>query len=86
MELDTAALMTDLTAKANWMQCHVRETEWVTDGKSGWLNGYYDNHGQPVEGVVNDLPRMMLPSQVFGIMYGTTTAEQTAELCRSAGR
>lgn len=49
VELDTAALMTDLTAKANWMQCHVRETEWVTDGKSGWLNGYYDNHGQPVE-------------------------------------
>ena len=86
VELDTAALMTDLTAKANWMQCHIRETEWVTDGKSGWLNGYYDNHGQPVEGVVNDLPRMMLPSQVFGIMYGTTTAEQTAEICRSADR
>lgn len=85
VELNTDALMADLSAKADWMQRHIRETEWVTDaGEHGWLNGYYDDNGRRVEGKIGDSVRMMLPSQVFGIMYGTATDAQVQEICASA--
>lgn len=64
---------------------HIRRNEWVTDAEgNGWFNGYYDNNGNPVEGVHGGNVRMMLTSQVFSIMSGTADEEMTAKICRSA--
>lgn len=72
-----------LTAMADWMKAHIRKQEWVGD-KNGmhWYNGYYDNHGRQVEGEFTEV-RMMLTSQVFTVMSGVATDEQTAEIVRA---
>ena len=82
-----AALAENLEGKARWLMEHIRRQEWIRDGESGWFNSYYDNHGRPVEGVQPDGGvRMMLTGQVFAIMSGTATEEQTKAITRSAGR
>ena len=85
VDLPVNALQDDLNQKADWMMEHIRKTEWVTDGVgNGWLNGYYDDHGEQVEGLVYGTVRMMLPSQVFAIMSGTADEEQVRDICASA--
>ena len=82
-----AALAENLEGKARWLMEHIRRQEWIRDGESGWFNSYYDNHGRPVEGVQPDGGvRMMLTGQVFAIMSGTATEEQTKAITRSADR
>lgn len=82
-----AALAENLEGKARWLMEHIRRQEWIRDGESGWFNSYYDNHGRPVEGVQPDgSVRMMLTGQVFAIMSGTATEEQTKAITRSADR
>ena len=82
-----AALAENLEGKAHWLMEHIRRQEWIRDGESGWFNSYYDNHGRPVEGVQPDGGvRMMLTGQVFAIMSGTATEEQTKAIARSADR
>ena len=82
-----AALAENLEGKARWLMEHIRRQEWIRDGESGWFNSYYDNHGRPVEGIQPDgSVRMMLTGQVFAIMSGTATEEQTKAITRSAGR
>ena len=82
-----AALADNLEGKARWLMEHIRRQEWIRDGESGWFNSYYDNHGRPVEGVQPDgSVRMMLTGQVFAIMSGTATEEQTKAIARSADR
>ena len=82
-----AALADNLEGKARWLMEHIRRQEWIRDGESGWFNSYYDNHGRPVEGVQPDgSVRMMLTGQVFAIMSGTATEEQTKAITRSADR
>jgi len=82
-----AALAENLEGKARWLMEHIRRQEWIRDGESGWFNSYYDNHGRPVEGVQPDGGvRMMLTGQVFAIMSGTATEEQTKAIARSADR
>lgn len=82
---------------AEWMKRHIRQNEWVgTPDGMHWYNGYYDNHGRRVEGVMQqaDVPgaqseaavRMMLTSQVFAIMSGTATDAQVQEIIRSVDR
>lgn len=75
-----------LTAMADWMKGHIRAQEWVgdSDGRH-WYNGYYDNHGRQVEGEFDEV-RMMLTSQVFTIMSGVATDEQTAEITKSVDK
>lgn len=75
-----------LTAMADWMKAHIRKQEWVGD-KSGmhWYNGYYDNHGRQVEGELDEV-RMMLTSQVFTIMSGVATDEQTAKIVQAVDK
>ena len=74
-----------LCNKANFMINHIRTNEWVTDHNHyGWFNGYYDNHGNKVEGDFESGIRMMLTGQVFSIMSGTATMEQTKSICKSA--
>ena len=65
---------------------NIRKNEWITDGGDGWFNGYYDDHKNPVECCEKDRVRMMLTSQVFAIMSGTATKEQTAAISRSADK
>ena len=89
MRIPVAAedLAKSLRNKGNWMLDHIRKTEWVTDGNgNGWYNGYYDDNGRRVEGVVDDKVRMMLTGQVFSIMAGTATDEQVAEIVKSADK
>ncbi|MCI8537808.1 MAG: cellobiose phosphorylase, partial [Oscillospiraceae bacterium] len=82
-----AALAENLEGKAHWLMEHIRRQEWIRDGESGWFNSYYDNHGRPAEGIQPDgSVRMMLTGQVFAIMSGTATEEQTKAITRSADR
>lgn len=85
VEISCRDLSANLRKKSEWIKKHIRNKEWVTDGRGySWFNGYYDNNGNQVEG---DLPqgiRMMLTSQVFTIMSGTATEEQTKEVIKAA--
>jgi cellobiose phosphorylase len=78
-------LAENLRRKAAWIREHIRRTEWLTnqDGHS-WYNGYYDNHGRKVEGDFEQGVRMMLTGQVFTIMSGTATQEQTEKIIKAA--
>ena len=79
-------IVRNLREKADWMMENIRKNEWITDGGDGWFNGYYDDHKNPVECCEKDRVRMMLTSQVFAIMSGTATKEQTAAISRSADK
>lgn len=74
-----------LEGMADWIQEHIRKTEWVSDecGHS-WFNSYYDNHGRQVEGAFENGIRMMLTGQVFSIMSGTANEEQTVAITKAA--
>lgn len=74
-----------LRKKGNWIKAHIRQEEWLAEEDGGWFNGYYDNHGQALERAGENV-RMLLTSQVFTIMSGTATDEQTAKIVKSADR
>lgn len=77
----------NLEEKADWLMNHIREQEWKTGQDNlGWFNGYYDNHGNPVEGTKDGDVRMILTGQVFAIMSGTANEEQIKAICESADR
>ncbi len=78
-------LIMNLKNKSEWIKEHIRNQEWLT-GAEGfhWFNGYYDNHGQRVEGDFPQGVRMMLTSQVFTIMSEVATKEQVKEVIRAA--
>ena len=78
-------IIKDLNRKALWMMEHIRTSEWVCDSLgNGWFNGYYDNQGRKVEGIIEKRVRMMLTGQVFAIMSGTAQNEQIKAICESA--
>lgn len=54
--------------------------------KTGWFNGYYDDHKRPVERAENSQVRMMLTSQVFAIMSKTAQKDQIESICKSADK
>lgn len=85
VKLSVAQIIASLREKADWYADFIVSQEWVGDGKgNGWFNGYYDNHGNAVEGVKNDTVRMMLTGQVFSIMSGVASDAQVADICKSA--
>ena len=87
VEVCIEKLAANLKRKSEWMMRHIRETEWVTDKEgNGWFNGYYDNHGERVEGIVNGNVRMMLTGQVFSIMSGTADEAQITAIAKSADK
>ncbi|CDZ23952.1 cellobiose phosphorylase-like protein [[Clostridium] cellulosi] len=51
-----------------------------------WLNGYYDNDSERVEGEKNGVVRMTLTGQVFPIMFSVSDDKLTAEMVRAADR
>jgi len=75
-----------LLEKAQWLREHIRRTEWIEDGECGWFNGYYDDHGRQCEGKTEKGIRMMLTGQVFTVMSGTATEEQTEKIVKAADR
>ncbi len=63
----------DLRHKGHWMFGQIRKEKLTIEHKGKkyqWFNGYYDNKGQRVEGIKDNVVRMMLASQVFPIMSG----------------
>lgn len=84
---DCTKVRESLLEKARWIKEHIRRTEWIDDGaECGWFNSYYDNHGRQCEGVTENGVRMMLTGQVFSVMSGTATKEQTAKIVRAADK
>jgi cellobiose phosphorylase len=80
VDLDVAGLADNLEKKSLWMVNHIHKSEWL---KSGFFNGYYDNNGKRVEGIKNNLVRMILSSQVFPIMGGVTEGRQIDKIIKN---
>lgn len=84
IEVNIEKLILNLETKANWMIQHIRGNEWVTNKEGySWYNGYYDNHGQSVEGDHKTGTRMILTGQVFTIMNNIATNEQVTEIIKA---
>ncbi len=75
-----------LLEKAEWIREHIRRTEWIEDEDGGWFNSYYDDHGRKCEGKTENGVRMMLTGQVFTIMSGTATKEQTQKIIKASDK
>ncbi len=84
--IDVEKLAGNLRQKAEWLQNHIRKTEWIQGEEEGWFNSYYDNNGNAVEGYHPRGVRMMLTGQVFAVMSGTAQNEQISRICKSADR
>ncbi|HJC10842.1 MAG TPA: cellobiose phosphorylase, partial [Candidatus Blautia merdigallinarum] len=79
------SLAENLEHKAQWLSGHIRKQEWIQAGQGeGWFNSYYDNHGQAVEGILEDQVRMMLTGQVFAIMGKVAEDPQIRSIIKSA--
>lgn len=86
ISIDSKQVCNSLLEKAQWLREHIRRTEWIEDGDCGWFNSYYDNHGRKCEGKTENGVRMMLTGQVFAVMSGTATKEQTEKIIRASDR
>ena len=87
IEVDCYELYDNLIGKSEWIKKHIRESEWITTrGGYAWFNGYYDNNGRQVEQETSLGVRMMLTSQVFTIMSGIATKEQTEKIIEAADK
>lgn len=85
--IDCYELYDNLMGKSEWIKKHIRDTEWITSSAGdAWFNGYYDNNGRPVEGESASGIRMMLTSQVFTVMSGISTREQTEKIIEAADK
>ncbi len=84
--IEVKELSENLRHKAEWIQEHIRRTEWIQGDGEGWFNSYYDEHGNAVEGYHKSGVRMMLTGQVFAVMSGTADHGQTEQICKSADR
>lgn len=79
VEIDLEGLALDLEIKGDWLISHLHKQEWIDSGPaSGRFNGYYDNHGQAVEGKFPSGERMTLTGQVFPLM-GKIASQAQAE-------
>ncbi len=87
IHMAVSELADNLRHKAQWMQEHIRNTEWIEgNGGEGWFNSYYDNDGKPVEGYFESGVRMMLTGQVFAVMGKTAESSHIEKICKSADR
>lgn len=85
VEVLVSNLVYNLKNMSEWIKEHIRSEEWLTSAEGfHWFNGYYDNHGQRVEGDFSQGVRMMLTSQVFTIMSGVATKDQVKDVVRAA--
>ena len=80
-------LARDLRAKSRDLANRIRRQEWLTVGRGlSFFNGYYDNVGRRVEGRRGGRIRMTLTGQVFPLMTGIATDEQTDAVVESVHR
>ena len=86
VRLDSKKVQDSLREKAQWIKEHIRRTEWIDGKDCGWFNSYYDNNGRQCEGMTQNGVRMMLTGQVFSVMSGTATDEQTAQIVKAADK
>ena len=86
VSLNAEILAANLESKADWMMKHIQNSEWIADGEDGWFNGYYDNHGNAVEGFDERGVRMILTGQVFAIMNRIANAKQIRAIANSADK
>jgi len=70
----------DLIKKSTILKESIRRNEFIDTGNNKYFNGYYNNDGQKVEGLINGQEQMTLTGQVFPIMSGVATISQ----CKSA--
>lgn len=83
--VDCGTLAAHLRIMAGWLLSHIREEEWVSlNAEQGWFNGYYDNNIRPLESANGENVRMMLTGQVFTILSGVSTEEQTRGIINAA--
>ncbi|MFH1380421.1 MAG: cellobiose phosphorylase [bacterium] len=80
LEINTSALIKDLTKKADWISKHIQQTEWL---KEGFFNGYYDNNKKRVEGTVKGVLRMTLAGQTFPILSGIAAKKQIKSIIKN---
>lgn len=76
-----------LRQKADWLAGHICKQEWLDAGDGlGWFNSYYDDDGQPVDQTSPDGVRMTLTGQVFTLMCGIASDEQSHQVVRAVER
>lgn len=82
--IDIVKVAEDLNTKGQWLSQHITNNETVksNDGYE-WFNGYYDNTGAQVEGEKASGARMTLTGQVFPIMMGISSKEQTDNVIKA---
>ncbi len=85
--LDVKELAGNLRRKAEWLGERIRRQEWSEVSETeGWFNGYYDNSGRALDDSMPGKKNMMLTGQVFTVMSGVATEEQTQMICSGADR
>lgn len=84
IQVESKILEQKLRKKAEWIISNIRKNEWLTNKEGySWFNGYYDNHGNKVEGDFTEGVRMMLTGQVFSIMAEVATDKQVKEIIKT---
>ena len=63
----------------------IRDNEFISTGKHEYFNGYYNNNGVRLEGMINNEEQMTLTGQVFPIMSGVATESQCKKAFKAAG-
>ncbi len=85
--LEVEKLIQDLRAKGTWVMAHIRRQEKVSVEADGdvftWFNGYYDDHGERVEGRKDGIIRMTLTGQVFPLMQGVVDADEARAVVKA---
>jgi len=66
----------DLINKSTILKTHIRKNEFLNTGKNKYFNGYYNNDGKKVEGLIQGKEQMTLTGQVFPIMSEVATISQ----------
>ncbi|ERJ11884.1 GH36-type glycosyl hydrolase domain-containing protein [Haloplasma contractile] len=78
-------LISTLKNMSEAIRDHLRNKEWLkVNDNTAFYNGYYDNKGNKLEGVINDHVRMTLTGQVFPLMSDIATSEQTKDIIASS--
>lgn len=83
-EFKIGKMIAALENKADHMAKAVVVQEQVKSEGHTWLNSYYDDAGEQVEGKKASGVRMMLTGQVFPIMFGVTDDELTSKIAQAA--
>lgn len=87
LEVDIIELSKKLTKMAKDMKENINKNEYV-ESKDGnhWVNGYYDDKSEKVEGDFESGVRMTLTGQVFNIMGNVASEERVKSIIKSVDK